>query len=68
MIRPQVALSSTHPKKTSAAPKRISINKIAAETSSDLVKQLIGIEVNNSSISAIVEDISKKVREKNYEI
>ena len=44
------------------------INKIAAETSSDLVKQLIGIEVNNSSISAIVEDISKKVREKNYEI
>ena len=44
------------------------INKIAAETSSDLVKKLIGIEVNNSSISAIVEDISKKVKEKNYEI
>ena len=50
----------------SNAPEKI--NKIAAETSSDLVKQLIGIEVNNSSISAIVEDISKKVREKNYEI
>ena len=50
----------------SIAPEKI--NKIAAETSSDLVKQLIGIEVNNSSISAIVEDISKKVREKNYEI
>ena len=36
------------------------INKIAIETSSDLVKQLIGVEVNNSSISAIVKDISRK--------
>tara|TARA_Y100000590_G_scaffold328802_1_gene373398 strand:+ start:45 stop:626 length:582 start_codon:yes stop_codon:yes gene_type:complete len=36
------------------------INKIAIETSSDLVKQIIGAEVNNSNISAIVEDISKK--------
>ena len=36
------------------------INKIAIETSSNLVKQLIGVEVNNSSISAIVEDISRK--------
>ena len=44
------------------------INKIVVETSSDLVKQLIGVEVNNSSISAIVEDISKKVKEKNYDI
>ena len=44
------------------------INKIAAETSSDLINQLIGVEVNNSSIAAIVEDISKKVREKNHEI
>ena len=44
------------------------INKIAAETSSDLIKQLIGVEVNSSSIAAIVEDISKKVREKNHEI
>ena len=44
------------------------INKIVVETSSDLVKQLIGVEVNNSSISAIVEDISKKVKEKNYGI
>ena len=40
------------------------ITKIAIETSSDLVKQLIGEEVNNSSISAIVEDLSKKNREK----
>ena len=36
------------------------IRKIAIETSSDLVKQLIGVDVNQSSISAIVEDISKK--------
>ena len=44
------------------------INKIAAVTSSDLIKQLIGVEVNNSSIAAIVEEISRKVREKNHEI
>ena len=44
------------------------INKIAIETSSNLVKQLIGVEVNNSSISAIVEDISRKVKGKNYGI
>ena len=36
------------------------INKIAIETSSDLVKKLIGAEINNSSISAIVNDLSKK--------
>ena len=44
------------------------INKIAIETSSDIVRQLIGVEVNNSSISAIVEDIAKKAKEKNYVI
>ena len=42
------------------------INKIAIETSSDLVKKLIGAEVNNSSISAIVEDLSKKNGDKYY--
>ena len=36
------------------------IRKIAIETSSDLIKQLIGVDVNNSSISAIVEDVSRK--------
>ena len=36
------------------------IRKIAVETSSDLIKQLIGVELNNSSISAIVEDVSRK--------
>ena len=36
------------------------INKIAIETSAELLKKLIGAEVNNSSISAIVDDLSKK--------
>ena len=40
------------------------ITKIAIETSSNLVKQLIGEEVNSSSISAIVEDLSRKNKEK----
>ena len=44
------------------------INKIAIETSHDLIKQLIGTEVNNSSISAIVIDLSKKNKDKFYEI
>ena len=42
------------------------ITKIAIETSSDLIKQLIREEVNNSSISAIVEDLSKKNKERQY--
>ena len=42
------------------------INKIAIETSSDLLKKLIGAEVNNSSISAIVDDLSKKNGDKYY--
>ena len=41
------------------------INKIAIETSADLIKQIIGTEINNSNISAIVEDISKKNEGKN---
>ena len=36
------------------------INKIAIETSADLINQLIGANVNNSSITAIVSDISSK--------
>ena len=42
------------------------INKIAIEASSDLIKQVIGAYVNNSNISAIVEDISKKNEGKGY--
>ena len=36
------------------------INKIAIETSSEIVRKIVGTEVNASSISAIVEDTSKK--------
>ena len=42
------------------------INKIAIETTSELTKKLIGAEVNNSSISAIVDDLSKRNGEKYY--
>ena len=50
----------------SKAPEKI--NKIAIETSAELVKHLIGTEVNNSSISSIVKDISIKNKEKNHGI
>jgi len=46
------------------APDRV--NKIAIETSAELVRQLIGADVNNSSISAIVEDLSTRNRRKYY--
>ena len=46
------------------APKKI--KKIAEETSSDLLQQLIGAEVNSSSISAIVEDLSRKKMDEYY--
>ena len=42
------------------------INKIAIETSADLIKKIVGVQVNNSNISAIVEDISKINKEKYY--
>ena len=47
------------------APEKI--NKIAIQTSADLIKQLINVEVNNSNVSAIVEDLSKKNKEKYYD-
>ena len=47
-----------------AAPEKI--NKIAIETSSELIQKLIGAEVNNSSISAIVDDLSKRNGNKYY--
>ncbi len=40
------------------------INKIAIETSSELIRQLIGEDVNSSSISAIVEDQLRRNKEK----
>jgi len=42
------------------------INKIAIETSSEIVQKLIGAEVNNSSISAIVDDLSRRNGDKYY--
>ena len=42
------------------------INKIAIEISSDILKKLIGADVNNSSISAIVDDLSKRNGDKYY--
>ena len=39
------------------------IKNIAVETSAELIKELIGEEANNSSISAIVEEQSKKNKE-----
>ena len=42
-----------------------SINKIAVEVSSELIRQIVGAEMNMSKVSAIVEDIiSKKELEK----
>ena len=48
-----------------SAPEKI--NKIAIETSSEILKKLIGADVNNSSISAIVDDLSKKNGYKYYD-
>ena len=42
------------------------INTIAIETSSELIQKLIGAEVNNSSISAIVDDLSRRNGDKYY--
>ena len=41
-----------------------SINKIAVEISSEVIKQLVGTGVNMSNVSAIIEDISKRKIEK----
>ena len=46
------------------APEKI--NKIAIQTSSEILKNLIGAEINSSSISAIVDDLSKKNKNKYY--
>ena len=43
------------------------INKIAIETSSELIKKIIGTEINNSSLSAIVDDLSKRNGNKYYD-
>ena len=40
------------------------INTIAVQTCEGIIMKLIGVNVNNSSISAIVEDLSKKNKDK----
>ena len=42
----------------------LNINKIAKEISSEIVKQVIGSDVNMSNVSAIIDDVSKKNMEK----
>ena len=68
----RTALEEDINKEISAAEEEINILKInsnekikniAVETSAELIKQLIGEEANNSSISAIVEEQSKKNKE-----
>tara|TARA_B100000035_G_C20800064_1_gene465058 strand:- start:129 stop:719 length:591 start_codon:yes stop_codon:yes gene_type:complete len=49
--------------KKEAPPK---INKIAIEMASELTQKLLGAEVNHSSISAIVDDLSKRNGNKYY--
>ena len=46
------------------APEKI--NNIAIEISSEILKNLIGTEINNSSISAIVDDLYRKNGDKYY--
>ncbi len=41
------------------------INKIAIETSTEIVKSIMEVELNKSSVSSIVKDVSKKNIEKN---
>ena len=46
------------------APERII--KIAVVTTNDLLQQLIGVEVNSSSVSATVDDLSRKKIDEYY--
>ena len=39
------------------------INDIAIQTCSDLIQQFVGVQANNSSITAIVNDLSKKYKD-----
>jgi hypothetical protein len=38
----------------------LAINKIAEDISSEIIKQVVGTEINKSKLSAVVQDISKK--------
>ena len=43
------------------------VNKIAIEISSEIVRKILNIEANVSSVSAIVEDVSKKKLQNIYD-
>ena len=42
----------------------LNISNIAAETSSEVIKQIVNIEVNKSSVAAIVQEITKREMKK----
>ena len=42
----------------------LNINRIATETTTEIIKQIIGTQVNKSSVSAIVNDVTKRQMEK----
>jgi len=42
----------------------LNINNIAADTSSEIIKQIINIEINKSSVAAIVQEAAKKEMKK----
>ena len=44
----------------------LKINKIAIDASSEIIRKLVGTEINNSSISAIVDDLYRKDKDKYY--
>ena len=42
----------------------LNISKIASDISAELIKKIINTEVNKSNVSAVVDDIIKKNKEK----
>ena len=44
----------------------LKINKIAIDASSEIIRKLVGTDINNSSISAIVDDLYRKDKDKYY--
>jgi F-type H+-transporting ATPase subunit b len=45
----------------------VKIKQIAIETSSELIQKLLGTQINNSSISAIVDDLSRRNGDRYYD-
>ena len=43
----------------------LNINHIAVESTAEIIKQIVNTEINKSSVSAIVNDITKREMEKN---